>query len=408
MRSNHPVTNVEYPITEETLIVSKTDLKGKLTYFNDQFVHASGFTEQELIGQPHNIIRHPDMPPEAFQNLWDTLKAGKPWAGAVKNRRKNGDFYWVLASATPIYEGGQVTGYMSIRTRLPSDQRHEAEQVYALLRARKADGYRIEAGVIRKRSAADVFAVFTRSLRTRLGTLVGTWAGATLVVSAVGFIAMNQINQHAKSIYEDRAVPLAQLFEINDRMKDNSLALYGAIASERSGQSVGDVSGRISANIEAISKSWADYMATYLTPEEKGVADALAPKRGDYVQKGLKVGLSLLADGKYDDLSTHMAGRAAELFADAKRDLDKLVAIQVKEAKAEYDAPERAYFTSNVVALVALCLGLLAGALQALASMRAIGGPLVHLNGVMGKIAQGQFNSRVTVERDDEIGIALR
>ena len=103
MRTNLPISDIEYPITDETLIVSKTDLKGKLTYFNDQFVQASGFSEQELIGQPHNIIRHPDMPPEAFENLWDTLKAGKPWAGAVKNRRKNGDFYWVLASATPIY-----------------------------------------------------------------------------------------------------------------------------------------------------------------------------------------------------------------------------------------------------------------------------------------------------------------
>ena len=351
MRSNLPVTNVEYSIADETLIVSKTDLKGKLTYFNDQFVQASGFTEQELIGQPHNIIRHPDMPPEAFENLWDTLKAGKPWAGAVKNRRKNGDFYWVLASATPIYEGGQVTGYMSIRTRLPADQRKEAEQVYALLRARKASAYRIDAGMIRKRSAADLFAFSTRSLKARLGTMVGTLAAATLVVSAVGFLAMNQINSHAKSIYEDRAVPLAQLFEINDRMKDNSLALYGAVANGRAGQPVGDVSGRIAANIEAIGKSWSDYMATYLTPEEKGVADAFGPKRGEYVQKGLKVGLSLLADGKYDDLSAHMAGKSADLFAEAKRDLDKLVAIQLKEAKAEYNAAERAYLISNVVAL---------------------------------------------------------
>ena len=326
----------------------------------------------------------------------------------MKNRRKNGDFYWVLASATPIYENGHVSGYMSIRSKLPADQREEAERVYALLRAGKAGGYRVEAGMIRKRSAADLFALFTRSLKARLGTMVATLAGATLVVSAVGFLAMNQINQHAKSIYEDRAVPLAQLFEINDRMKENSLALYGAVAKGRSGQSAGDVSGKIAANIEAISKNWSDYLATYLTPEEKGVADAFGPKRSEYVQKGLKVGLGLLADGKYDDLSAHMAGKAAELFADAKRDLDKLVAIQLKEAKAEYDAVERAYSISNVVALAVLCLGLLAGAWQALASMRAIGRPLGHLNDVMGKIARGQFNSRVTVERDDEIGVALR
>ena len=87
MRKNLPVTEIEYLITDETLIVSKTDLKGKLTYFNEQFVEASGFTSDELMGQPHNIVRHPDMPAEAFDDLWETLRSGKPWAGAVKNRR---------------------------------------------------------------------------------------------------------------------------------------------------------------------------------------------------------------------------------------------------------------------------------------------------------------------------------
>src|SRR5665647_172316 len=183
MRTNLPVTNVEYPITDETLIVSKTDIKGKLSYFNDQFVEASGFTDQELIGQPHNIIRHPDMPPEAFANLWETLKAGKPWAGAVKNRRKNGDFYWVLASATPIWEGGHVTGYMSIRSKLPADQRAEAEQVYALLRANKASQYTIEAGMIRKRSLSDNLAFFTRTLKARLTTLIAVQAAFMVIIA---------------------------------------------------------------------------------------------------------------------------------------------------------------------------------------------------------------------------------
>ncbi len=408
MRTNLPVTGVEYPITDDTLIVSKTDIKGRLTYFNDQFVAASGFTEQELMGQPHNIIRHPDMPPEAFQNLWDTLKAGKPWAGAVKNRRKNGDFYWVLASATPIFEGGQVTGYMSIRSRLPADQREEAERVYELFRANKAKAYRVEAGVIRKRSVADMFAPFTRTLRARLVTLVGMLAAAALIVSAIGLFAMNQINQRAKSIYEDRAVPLAQLFDINDRMKENSLVLYGAVANARTGQPAGDVAGSVSRNAEAISKAWAEYMATYLTPEEKLLADSFAPKRKEYVEQGLKPGLALLAERKFDELNTHMTGTAARLFASAKADLDKLVALQVKEAKAEHDLAERTYLISNVIAVAALGLGLLLGALLAIATIRAIGRPLAQLNGIMTQIAQGRFNSRVIVERDDEIGIALR
>lgn len=172
MRKNLPVTDIEYPVTDETLIVSKTDTKGRLTYFNDDFIAAAGFTADELMGQPHNIIRHPDMPSEAFENLWATLKAGKPWVGAVKNRRKNGDFYWVLATASPIQNNGQVVGYTSVRTKLPSDQRVEAEQVYAAVREKRPHRHKIEAGVIRRRSMFDYFLPFTRTLRARLVTLI--------------------------------------------------------------------------------------------------------------------------------------------------------------------------------------------------------------------------------------------
>ncbi|MCA1391096.1 PAS domain-containing protein [Bradyrhizobium sp. IC3123] len=172
MRKNLPVTTVEYPVSDETLIVSRTDLKGKLAYFNEDFLAAAGFTSAELMGQPHNIVRHPDMPPEAFDNLWDTLKAGKPWLGAVKNRRKNGDFYWVLATASPIRENGEIKGYTSIRTKLPADQRKLAEEVYAAIREKKPHGYRIDAGIIRRRSWLDHFSIFTGTLKARLITMM--------------------------------------------------------------------------------------------------------------------------------------------------------------------------------------------------------------------------------------------
>jgi len=189
MRKNFPVTDVEYPIGDETLIVSRTDLKGKLSYFNDDFVAAAGFSPAELTGQPHNIVRHPDMPPEAFDNLWDTLKAGKPWLGAVKNRRKNGDFYWVLATASPIRQNGQVTGYTSIRTRLPADQRRLAEEVYAAIREKKPHGYRIDAGIIRRRSLIDRFSVFTRTLKARLVTTMALQVLFTLALGIGGALA---------------------------------------------------------------------------------------------------------------------------------------------------------------------------------------------------------------------------
>ncbi len=146
MRVNMPVTANEYILPDGALIVSKTDTKGHITYVNDDFIVASGFEEQELIGKAHNIVRHPDMPPEAFQDLWDTLAAGRPWTGLVKNRRKNGDFYWVLANATPIREGSQVTGYMSVRMRPSREQVAQAEAVYRRFREKQAGDLVIREG----------------------------------------------------------------------------------------------------------------------------------------------------------------------------------------------------------------------------------------------------------------------
>ena len=191
MRKNLPVTSIEYPITDETLIVSQTDTKGRLTFFNDDFVAAAGFASDELMGQPHNIIRHPDMPPEAFDNLWDTLKAGKPWVGAVKNRRKNGDFYWVLATASPIRQNGQVTGYTSVRTQLPADQRKVAEEVYAAIREKRSHGYKIEAGIIRRRSLSDRFSLFAGTLKARMMTQLGVQTALMLALALAALFGVS-------------------------------------------------------------------------------------------------------------------------------------------------------------------------------------------------------------------------
>lgn len=130
MRSNLPVTNTEIQLVESKTIVSITDLKGNITYANPYFVHVSGFTEAELIGAPQNIVRHPDMPVEAFADLWATIKTGAPWYGIVKNRCKNGDYYWVSANVTPVLKAGKPIGYMSVRTKPTESELKAAAGLY--------------------------------------------------------------------------------------------------------------------------------------------------------------------------------------------------------------------------------------------------------------------------------------
>jgi aerotaxis receptor len=136
MKINLPVTGAEKPFTSGT-IVSKTDLKGAITYANDAFIELSGFSREELIGKNHNLVRHPDMPPAAFAWLWDTIKTGQPWRGIVKNRCKNGDHYWVEAFVVPVKENGKIIEYMSVRSPPAREQIASAEALYRELNAGK-------------------------------------------------------------------------------------------------------------------------------------------------------------------------------------------------------------------------------------------------------------------------------
>ena len=145
MRINTPVTKTEHRLQDGEFIVSKTDLDGRIVYANETFIAISGYTPDELIGADHNILRHPDMPPEAFRDMWQALKAGKPWQGLVKNRCKNGDFYWVVANANPIWDDGTISGYMSLRVQATSEQAAAAEAFYRKLRS-GAKGWTVRDG----------------------------------------------------------------------------------------------------------------------------------------------------------------------------------------------------------------------------------------------------------------------
>ncbi|MEE1924474.1 PAS domain-containing methyl-accepting chemotaxis protein [Pseudomonas sp. 148P] len=133
MKKNLPVTNNQCVFPSGQRLISATDLQGNLTYCNEEFASISGYSREELIGSPHNIVRHPDMPEAVFKQMWSYLRSGRSWMGVVKNRCKNGDFYWVSAYVTPIMEDGRLTGYESVRVNPTRKQIERAELLYARL-----------------------------------------------------------------------------------------------------------------------------------------------------------------------------------------------------------------------------------------------------------------------------------
>ncbi|CAN5907845.1 PAS domain-containing methyl-accepting chemotaxis protein [soil metagenome] len=148
MRNNQPVSGQEFQFPDNATLMSTTDTQSHITYANDAFVAVSGFSRDEIDGQPHNMVRHPDMPKEAFADMWKTLQGGEPWTALVKNRRKNGDHYWVRANAVPTIRGGRTTGYISVRTKPTRDEVAGAEAFYRDVREGKAGDRSFKKGIV--------------------------------------------------------------------------------------------------------------------------------------------------------------------------------------------------------------------------------------------------------------------
>lgn len=183
MRSNFPVTQKNYDFPHDELLVSVTNTKGEISHCNPAFVRVSGFEYEDLMGQPHNLIRHPDMPAAAFKDMWRTIAHGYPWTGIVKNRRKNGDHYWVRANVTPIMEDGKPKGYLSVRTKPSAEEIQTAEALYARMQAQAQAGretMRLRAGEVRRLGIAGWWAQ-----RSDVGLLARMVLMLTLVAAVV-------------------------------------------------------------------------------------------------------------------------------------------------------------------------------------------------------------------------------
>ncbi|WP_159912199.1 PAS domain-containing methyl-accepting chemotaxis protein [Pantoea sp. 18069] len=186
MRVNSPVTQREYEFPDNATLMSTTDTQSHITYANAAFVDVSGFAVEEIQQQPHNVVRHPDMPKEAFGDMWATLKGGEPWTALVKNRRKNGDHYWVRANATPVIRNGKAVGYMSVRTKATREEIASAERLYADMREGRARHLKLHKGLLLRTGLMGITTAFkTMRVRSRIrlslavllaGLVGGAWA----------------------------------------------------------------------------------------------------------------------------------------------------------------------------------------------------------------------------------------
>ncbi|MEQ1637497.1 MAG: Tar ligand binding domain-containing protein, partial [Methylococcales bacterium] len=426
MKLNQPVTDKEIQVSEAETLVSKTDLKGMITYVNDAFIKISGYSESELLGQSHNIIRHPDMPSETFADLWSNCKAGKPWSGVVKNCCKNGDYYWVLANVVPIFERNQLTGYGSLRSKPTRQQIETAEKAYRLFKVGKAQGLKINQGnVVNNNLIWRARTMFQKlNVGARLNGLIGLGLLVAITLGALGLVGMGQSQDSLRTVYADRMVPLRDLGLINELMVENRTLLRtvlseveiaspaGVATAETKptlAMNAGEASKAAEAmakNIDQITKLWDGYMATYLTPEEKILADQFIVSRGKFVQEAVKPVMLALQSNNYAE-SRKLADKAKALFQQADADLEKLKNLQLDVADSEYKAGVSRYENIRMVNV-----GLLGGSIALLIWLgllvtRSIVRPLNQAISVFGNMSNGKFDSVINVTGEDEVSKVL-
>ena len=314
MKINLPVTEHERAFPPERTLVSKTDTQGFITFANRDFIEISGFTEPELMGANHNIIRHPDMPARAFEIMWQTLQHGLTWSGLVKNRCKNGDFYWVDAKVVPIKKKGQIVGYMSVRS-CPSRAAVASAQA----------AYQLAATAPQTIQQAPV-AGWKKHLSIRNG--IPVWILAVTLMMIVGGIlgitGLSQSNTALQKLYEQEMAPVQTIGRINFLMADNraqvALALHHnplTHAETRFDHTLASHLAMMVKNREEIDRLWSGYVERISTAPENQLAQQYWDARNSYVQDGLLKAKLALEAGDYAQVEQLLVTGVSPLYEQA-------------------------------------------------------------------------------------------
>ncbi|MBF0327206.1 MAG: Tar ligand binding domain-containing protein [Alphaproteobacteria bacterium] len=397
MRDNGPITNREVIMGDGTMLVSRTDAGGRITFVNKVFIDISGFTEDELLGSPHNLVRHPHMPKEAFADLWGTIKAGKPWEGFVKNRTKGGDYYWVRANVTPITEDGQITGYVSIRSKPSREQVAAAEKLYADFREGRAGGRMIKEGLVVGNGLGDRVAAFLSTVRGRLSLVLTSMVLATLVVGLVGLQGVFSVKDDVGAIYRDNTKAVIALSTVTDRLRENyQLVLAAEIDLRQKGSTTVDARlAAMTANTADIEKAWGEYANGDHPADEHKLMDALMTSRQAFLTKGLNPAKDLLRKGDADALGAHIHTVMEPAFRDTVTTLRALVNYQVGDGEAIYAKAEGGAARGLTIIGLLMAAAMVGAVVLAAWILRFVQRPMVEMETHFDAIARGDLGHEI-------------
>ena len=405
MRNNQPVSQREIELKEDDFLVSRTDAKGRITYANPAFIDISGFDHAELIGAPHNLVRHPDMPPAAFENLWQTVQTGETWRGLVKNRCKNGDHYWVDASVTPIIEDEQVVGYTSVRVQAAREAIEQAERAYADLREGRNKRLYLDKGRLRQKG------LLSRLARVRLDTIRARLAGMIVVAGVLllmsgglGLYGLNASGERLAQLNNDGLRDVIRLQQIDQTIAQTRQAMIEPERMDLINQrfEMGESIEESTADVAAV---WQEYYSRDVNKTE--LAGEFDQQLQAFLDNGMSQAASVLQAEETYQAFTGLDAVINVMNSDG-RDLSGMVnqLIAQKQQAAESMAVDAQQGQATMLGAQAIVLGvgLLLLILIGVLTLRSIIRPLKSAARFTLQIAGGNLATKVPPPRRDEVG----
>ncbi|WP_162623140.1 methyl-accepting chemotaxis protein, partial [Billgrantia lactosivorans] len=407
MRDNQPVTQREFKLSDEHLLITRTDLEGRITYANSAFVEVSGFSHEEVIGAPHNLIRHPDMPPEAFEDLWKTIKKGESWQGVVKNRRKDGDHYWVQATATPILEEGECQGYTSVSTPAEPATAEAAARAYSQLREGRR-GLTFKQGRLVRRGLLGVFSRLNlHSIRAKLVTLTLVPVLLLLLSGAVGLYGLKVSGDRVAYINGNGVQDIADLQRIDQLLSQLMTDLERPVRNPRAlrMEQIQELADESEGVTERIGAAWESFLDGEDASQE--AITTLDAQLGVAIDEGIRPTLQALIDGSgfaayeaYNDVlrpEVEAISESVNLLIQGKLDYANQLAEEAERGQAMMLSGQ----------LAALAIGILFLILLGSWTLRAITRPVRRAVDFTLQVASGNLAVRSPDRTRDEIGALL-
>lgn len=403
MKKNLPITTVEKPYPEGLYLVSKTDLKGAITYANDPFVELSGFTREELIGQNHNIVRHPEMPPQAFADLWRTVKAGYPWKGLVKNRCKDGDFYWVKAFVVPIAKDGKTLGYMSVRSQPTREEVAAADAHYRQL---NQSGAALNSQPSWHKRL---------SMKARFASLMLFVSVVMAGLGGYGINALNRTSDAVNTVYAEHMLPSLAISKAVERMGDNRAQIMLAIQhnpknpfSSLHDHPLQKHLDTMSENVGRIDQLIRDFeQGGNFSGGEREQADTFKAYRERYVKEGIVPSREALKSNDYDQAQALLLNKVNPLYQDVMLKAGELQKLLETRAQKAQEAARADYAHTRNLMLVFACSAVVLLLLLGWLLMRSLSTKMDRIVHHFSRMGQGNLADDVDITGRDEAGRAL-